>query len=206
MALCSDQLLKVLVIGDVRVGKTSIVLRYVKKSFIENYKTTIGVDFALKTLQWEPRTVIRLQFWDIAGQEQTRAMSRVFFKEARGALVVFDASDWSTLESAAQWKRDLDSKVTRDSGQPIPALLLANKCDLMERIDRERMAPSLDEFCKDNYFTGWFETSAKEDLNIEEAASFLVDQMMSQGQDDFKMKDVIKPEEKTGQSVTALCC
>uniref|UniRef100_A0A3B4BKZ3 Uncharacterized protein n=1 Tax=Periophthalmus magnuspinnatus TaxID=409849 RepID=A0A3B4BKZ3_9GOBI len=70
MALCSDQLLKVLVIGDVRVGKTSIVLRYVKKSFIENYKTTIGVDFALKTLQWEPRTVIRLQFWDIAGGEE----------------------------------------------------------------------------------------------------------------------------------------
>ncbi|KAK7891602.1 hypothetical protein WMY93_023565 [Mugilogobius chulae] len=195
MEVCTDHLFKVLVIGDKFVGKTSIVLRYVKKSFSPNYKTTLGVDFMLKTIQLDPRTVVRLQFWDIAGQERTRNLSRVFFKEAKGALVVFDASDCNTLESAAQWKRDLDSKVTRDNGQPIPALLLANKCDLLKQRDRDSMAPTLDDFCRDNHFTGWFETSAKEDINIQEVGSFLVDRMITNSSTNSRRKkDVIKAE------------
>lgn len=64
----TEKLFKVLVIGDVGVGKTSVVLQYVKKSFSEGYKATMGVDFALKTIEWEPRTVVRLQLWDIAGE------------------------------------------------------------------------------------------------------------------------------------------
>ncbi|XP_055013044.1 medium-wave-sensitive opsin 1-like isoform X2 [Boleophthalmus pectinirostris] len=122
-------------------------------------------------------------------------MSRVFYKEARGALVVFDASDWSTLDSAAQWKTDLDSKMTGDTGHTVPTVLLANKSDLMQPGDRERMAPSLDKFCKEHRFTGWFETSAKEDFNIEEAASFLIQQMMSHGHTGVfeQDKDVVKP-------------
>lgn len=64
----TEKFFKVLVIGDVDVGKTSIVLQYVKKGFSEGYKATIGVDFALKTIEWEPGTVVRLQLWDIAGE------------------------------------------------------------------------------------------------------------------------------------------
>lgn len=63
----SDRLFKVLVIGDLGVGKSSIILRYVDKSFDEGYKSSIGVDFALKTIEWDPNTVVRLQLWDIAG-------------------------------------------------------------------------------------------------------------------------------------------
>lgn len=68
MAGSTDRLFKVLVIGDVGVGKSSIVVRYVKKRFGDNYKPSIGVDFALKTIEWDARTVVRLQFWDIAGE------------------------------------------------------------------------------------------------------------------------------------------
>uniref|UniRef100_A0A8C6TE60 Ras-related protein Rab n=1 Tax=Neogobius melanostomus TaxID=47308 RepID=A0A8C6TE60_9GOBI len=207
--VCADHLFKVLVIGDVLVGKSSVVLRYVRKTFKENYKSTIGVDFALKTIQWDARTVVRLQLWDIAGQEQTRNMSRVFYKGARGALVVFDVTKLATLESAAQWKQDLDSKVSRDSGEPIPTLLLANKCDLMEQSERDRMAPSLDEFCKDNGFTGWFETSAKGGVNIEEAMTFLIQEMMktmsSENQDERSKGDVDLGG-RADQSIVARCC
>lgn len=69
----TEKLFKVLVIGDFGVGKTSIVSQYVKKGFSEGYKATIGVDFALKTIQWEPRTVVRLQLWDIAGECRGKA-------------------------------------------------------------------------------------------------------------------------------------
>lgn len=70
MTVCTEELFKVLVIGDLGVGKSSIILRYVKKRFDEEYKASIGVDFALKTIEWDAKTVVRLQFWDIAGECQ----------------------------------------------------------------------------------------------------------------------------------------
>lgn len=68
MAPWSEKLYKVLVIGNVHVGKSSIVLQYVKKQFPGGYRATVGVDFALKTIELEPRTVVRMQLWDIAGK------------------------------------------------------------------------------------------------------------------------------------------
>lgn len=68
--LWTEKLFKVLVIGDIGVGKSSIVLRYVNKRFDERYKASIGVDFALKSLEWDPQTVVRVQLWDIAGECQ----------------------------------------------------------------------------------------------------------------------------------------
>lgn len=64
----TEKLFKVLVIGDLGVGKSSIVLRYVNKRFDERYKASIGVEFALKTIEWDPKTVVRIQLWDIAGE------------------------------------------------------------------------------------------------------------------------------------------
>ncbi|XP_076605344.1 ras-related protein Rab-32 [Chaetodon auriga] len=206
--LWMEKLFKVLVIGDQGVGKSSIVLRYVNKRFDERYKASIGVDFGLKTIEWDRQTVVRLQLWDIAGQERFKKMSRVYYRGAMGAVVVFDMTNSSTLEAAAEWKQDLDSKVSLDSGRPVPAVLLANKCDIIGR-DRD-LVSSLDGFCKDNSFAGWFETSAKDNINIDEAGAFLVKQMMlcdtSLSAEEYH-RDVIKvsqaPEESQSQS---LCC
>uniref|UniRef100_A0A3Q3R7H1 Ras-related protein Rab n=1 Tax=Monopterus albus TaxID=43700 RepID=A0A3Q3R7H1_MONAL len=176
MAICTEKLYKVIVIGDVGVGKSSIISHYINKLFSEEYKTTIGLDFALKKNEWDARTVVRLQLWDIAGQEMCKNISRVFYKGAMGAVVVFDITNSSTLEAASDRKRDLDSKVCLDSGHPIPAVLLANKCDMTAR--DEDLVSSLDAFCRDNAFLGWFKTSAKENINIDEAGAFLVKQMM----------------------------
>lgn len=64
----TEKVFKVLVIGDLSAGKTSVILRYVNKRFVEKYKASIGLDFTLKTIEWDPKTVVRLQFWDIAGE------------------------------------------------------------------------------------------------------------------------------------------
>lgn len=68
VSVCTECLFKVLVIGERGVGKTSFITRYVNMRFKEEYKASIGVDFALKTIEWDNKTVVRLQLWDIAGK------------------------------------------------------------------------------------------------------------------------------------------
>nr|XP_006633005.1 PREDICTED: ras-related protein Rab-38-like [Lepisosteus oculatus] len=171
-------LFKVLVIGDLGVGKTSIIKRYVHQIFSQHYRATIGVDFALKVISWDDHTVIRLQLWDIAGQERYGNMTRVYYREAVGAFVVFDVTRVSTFDTVLKWKGDLDSKVTLAGGKPVPAVLLANKAD-QSREGLSPQLPRLDAFCKDNGFVGWYETSAKENSNIEAAARCLVENILA---------------------------
>uniref|UniRef100_A0A7N9IC63 Ras-related protein Rab n=1 Tax=Macaca fascicularis TaxID=9541 RepID=A0A7N9IC63_MACFA len=175
-----EHLFKVLVIGELGVGKTSIIKRYVHQLFSQHYRATIGVDFALKVLNWDSRTLVRLQLWDIAGQERFGNMTRVYYKEAVGAFVVFDISRSSTFEAVLKWKSDLDSKVHLPNGSPIPAVLLANKCD--QNKDSSQTPSQMDQFCKEHGFAGWFETSAKDNINIEEAARFLVEKILANHQ------------------------
>ncbi|XP_064412029.1 ras-related protein Rab-32 [Latimeria chalumnae] len=175
---CREYLFKVLVIGELGVGKTSIIKRYVHQLFSQHYRATIGVDFALKVINWDSSTLVRLQLWDIAGQERFGNMTRVYYKEAVGAFVVFDVTRESTFEAVSKWKHDLDSKVKLQNGSPIPAVLLANKCD--QKNDGTSHSASLMElFCKENGFLGWFETSAKDNVNIDEAARFLVENILA---------------------------
>ncbi|KAL6477682.1 hypothetical protein MHYP_G00135170 [Metynnis hypsauchen] len=99
-------------------------------------------------------------------------MSRVYFKGARGALVVYDIAEESTLEGALSWKLDLDCKVVMDNGHPIPSVLLANKCDQDKARSKEPCL--MDKLCTEKGFAGWFKVSAKENVNVDEAVNFLV--------------------------------
>ncbi|XP_071566890.1 uncharacterized protein Rab32 isoform X5 [Temnothorax nylanderi] len=180
-----EHLYKILVIGELGAGKTSIIKRYVHQFFSQHYRATIGVDFALKVLNWDPHTIIRLQLWDIAGQERFGNMTRVYYKEAVGAFIVFDVTRSATLDAVVKWKQDLDSKVQLPDGSAIPCVLLANKCD-QQKEGLVNSPAKMDEYCKEKNFSGWFETSAKENINIEEAAKFLVNKIL---QNDQVIKD-----------------
>ncbi|KAA6397017.1 MAG: putative Ras family protein [Streblomastix strix] len=168
-----EYLLKVLVVGDLGVGKTAYIQRYVHNIFSREYKATIGVDFAYKLIQVSPSKLVRLQLWDIAGQERYGNMTRVYYREALGALIMFDLTRPNTLESVRKWKQDIDSKVRLPDANetPIPVILLANKCDL----SKNAVNPAqLDQFCRENGIIAWFETSAKDAVNVDESVNFLV--------------------------------
>jgi len=172
-----ELLYKVLVVGDIGTGKTSIIKRYVHGIFSMHYKSTIGVDFALKVLEWDDKTTVRLQLWDIAGQERFGNMTRVYYKEAVGAFVVFDVTRISTYEAVKKWKSDIDVKVTiPGTSDPIPVVLLANKIDLIAagKDGWGKTKEEMDKFCEEHGFVGWFETSAKDDVNIDAASNELV--------------------------------
>ncbi|XP_049546905.1 nucleolar protein dao-5 isoform X2 [Anopheles darlingi] len=172
-----EHLYKILVIGELGTGKTSFIKRYVHQFFSQNYRATIGVDFALKVLNWDQNTIIRLQLWDIAGQERFGNMTRVYYKEAVGAFIVFDVTRSATFDAVIKWKQDLDSKVQLPDGKPIPCILLANKSD-QQKQGIVTTPAKLDEYVKEHGFAGWFETSAKENVNIEEAAKSLVNKIL----------------------------
>lgn len=103
-------------------------------------------------------------------------MTRVYYKEAVGAFIVFDVTRAATLDAVVKWKQDLDSKVQLPDGTAIPCVLLANKCD-QQKEGMVNSSNKMDEYCKEKNFVGWFETSAKENINIEEAARFLVNKV-----------------------------
>eukprot|EP00043_Microstomoeca_roanoka_P026997 m.13270 g.13270 ORF g.13270 m.13270 type:complete len:209 (-) comp7196_c1_seq1:252-878(-) len=173
-----ELLYKVLVVGDRGVGKTSLIKRYVHGVASDKYKATIGVDFALKVLQVDENTTVRLQLWDIAGQERFGSMTRVYYKEAVGAFVVFDITRLDTFKAVKIWKNDIDKKVFLADGSKIPVILLANKSDLA--VDGFKSSEDMQNFCEQEGFVKWFETSAKLNTNIDEAVNHLVNIILQQ--------------------------
>ncbi|CAH2225563.1 ras-related Rab-38 [Pelobates cultripes] len=202
-----EHLYKILVIGDLGVGKTSIIKRYVHQNFSPHYRATIGVDFALKVLSWDSDTVVRLQLWDIAGQERFGNMTRVYYREAVGAFIVFDVTRPATFEAVTKWKEDLDSKLTLSNGTPVSAVLLANKCD-QGKDGLKNNGIKLDQFCKEHGFVGWYETSAKENINIDEASRCLVNHIIASESDLMQPveSDVVKPQMNASKIANCSAC
>ncbi|XP_043912780.1 ras-related protein Rab-7L1-like [Protopterus annectens] len=171
----TEYLFKVIVIGRSNVGKTAFVNRCVKGCFTENYKPTIGVDFAMKTLEWSENEMVRIQFWDIQGQEDTLPLSRAFFKGASACVILFDITSEKSFHFCKELKAAVDREVVPGSEKPVPCLLLANKCDLPNQVvEKETIAT----FCTKYNFGSWKEISVKENIQIEESVRWLVQVMM----------------------------
>lgn len=209
MSLQSDNteyLFKVLIVGDIGTGKTSLIKRYVHNIFSMHYKSTIGVDFALKVINWDENTTIRLQLWDIAGQERFGNMTRVYYREAVAAFVVFDVTRVSTFEAVEKWANDIKSKVFLADDKPIPMILLANKCDLANDQGPYQQWKS---YAENNGFIKLFMTSAKDNIGIDDAGTCLVENILlnntSIQKPKYKRNDLVQyPEQPVKKNSN--CC
>ncbi|URE09999.1 Uncharacterized protein family UPF0054 [Musa troglodytarum] len=156
-----DYLFKIVLIGDSGVGKSNILSRFTRNEFCLESKSTIGVEFATRTLQIEGKT-IKAQIWDTAGQERYRAITSAYYRGAVGALLVYDITKKQTFENVQRWLRELRDHA--DSN--IVILMVGNKADLRHlRAVSEDEAQTLAE--KEEL--SFMETSALEALNIDKA-------------------------------------
>jgi len=158
--------LKIVVLGESGVGKTSLMCRYVDNKFSLRTKSTIGSDFLSKNLELEGKQ-ISLQIWDTAGQERFQSLGSSFFRGADGVVFVFDVTRANTFECLAQWKESFLIQAGLEGRIDFPMIIVGNKIDDEEnrKVSRQRA----EEWCKSIGDLQYFETSAKDDLNVGKA-------------------------------------
>ncbi|CAH8336835.1 unnamed protein product [Eruca vesicaria subsp. sativa] len=122
-----DYLFKLLLIGDSGVGKSCLLLRFADDSYVESYISTIGVDFKIRTVEQDGKT-IKLQIWDTAGQERFRTITSSYYRGAHGIIIVYDVTDEESFNNVKQWLSEID----RYASDTVNKLLVGNKCDLTE--------------------------------------------------------------------------
>jgi len=166
-------LLKVLLLGESCVGKTSIFHRYVKDEYSQTYKATIGADFFSKDLKVDDKEVI-LQIWDTAGQERYQSLGVTFFRGSDACILVYDICDQRSFDCLTQWVDQFLQGVGVTAEKPKDAgfifVVLGNKCDLS---DQRQVSPEMAKaYCEENGFH-FFETSAKSGFQVQEAFEYI---------------------------------
>ena len=154
---------KITLFGTAAVGKTSLLLRYVKNSFSEDLKKTIGSNFLIKDVNVDDKKV-RLLLWDIGGQAQFQKLRRIYFKGSNAAFGVYDVTNTDSLMKVPGWVSSINKSVNKE----IPMILVGNKIDLERKVSREE-GEELAGRLKCTYL----ETSAKTGENVEKAFQFL---------------------------------
>lgn len=154
-----DHLFKLLIIGDSGVGKSSLLVRFADNHFSGNYITTIGVDFKIRTIELHGEKV-KLQIWDTAGQERFRTITSTYYRGTHGVIVVYDVTSGESFANVKRWLHEIDQNC-----DVVNRVLVGNKNDDPDRKvvlteDARRFA--------DQMGIRLFETSAKDNINVEE--------------------------------------
>ena len=120
-----DLLFKLILIGDSSVGKSNILLKYLKNEFEPNSQATVGVEFGTKNILINDKR-IKIQIWDTAGEERYRSITSAYYKGAKGAFIVYDITRKETFDSVDRWANDLKTECDKN----ITIILIGNKNDL----------------------------------------------------------------------------
>lgn len=181
----TDRILKIAILGDGFCGKTAITDRFCIGQFKQAYKMTIGVNFGTKKARYKTGETITLQLWDIAGQERFKAFRTQYYKGAYGAILVYDITNKLTFHDCPNWVTEYQQKVGENGNRVV---VMGNKVDLAgspkvdprtkKPYERQVTAEEGKNFA-DSIRSPFFETSAKDNLNIDESFAMLVDLILA---------------------------
>lgn len=167
-----DFLLKIVLIGDSGVGKTNVLSQFVRNQFNPDSKTTIGVEFATKTIRVDDKTV-KAQIWDTAGQERYRAVTSAYYKGAIGAMLIYDITSSISFNGLHKWLREL----RENSDDNIVIMLVGNKTDLA--VSRSITEQEGQKYADKEHLL-FMETSAVSTTNVQEAFTTLISTILNQ--------------------------
>jgi len=164
---------KVIVIGDGRVGKTSLIKKFTKGKFQEDYIKTIGAQFSKFEAEISGDT-IKLLFWDIAGQDEFFFLHPTFYRESRAAIIVYSLEENNLGKRSFEHITDWHGDITKYCGD-IPIVVFANKVDLIEENNLDKM--NIQEVVKERDFLGYFLTSAKTGQGVIDAFNAIINEL-----------------------------
>ncbi len=157
----AEYVFKVLLLGDSEVGKSCFLMRYSDNVFVENYITTIGLDYKLKTVKLDNGKTIKVQLWDTAGQDKYRTIAKNYYKGSHGILLLYDITKLSSFDNIREWIRDIKEEVDENA----ILFLIGNKIDLS---DKRIISKEKGEELAEEYKIPFFEASAKSGENVDE--------------------------------------
>ena len=165
-----DYIFKIVLIGDTCVGKSCILVRFSDDVFVENYVTTIGVDFRFKTMIVKNK-IAKIQIWDTAGQERYRSITTAYYRGAAAIIICCDSTNKESFYNINNWIEEISKYTDKD----VDKIVLMNKCDLVEerQIDKNEIA----KFEKDNGIK-IMEVSAKTGNGIDKAFEYIIEKLI----------------------------
>ena len=202
--MSSEDTQKFVILGEGRVGKTSILCKYFTNKFNEGEKSTVNPSYYEKKLDYNGKNY-KLTFWDTAGQEQFNAINTMYYNGAVGALLVYDVTIPETFEKVKNWVHTLQEAVGKD----ITFVIAGNKFDLSNKEDRNKNDEQVNAYCKQEKCKHFY-TSAKTGFNLNDTFDYLIKNVLDKLINDtshnkrrgrkLDIKETNKPKEKKG------CC
>ncbi len=185
----NEQVIKIVITGDSGVGKTNLMTRYVHDTFNEFSNATVGLDFALKNTMVAGQN-ISCQIWDTAGQEKMKSIAHAYYKNATGAVLVFNIASKASFKNLPLWLAELKENVNNPD---ISIILLGNKADLLDQ--REVPEEEAKSYAEQNGFF-YMEVSAK--TNADECVNLAFDQLLGEISSKLQAKYGSSGQKKNG--------
>lgn len=161
----TDYLFKIALVGDSGVGKSSLLFRFAEGEYYENFLPTIGVDFKIKSVTHEDKS-IKLHIWDTAGQERYQTICCIYYKGADGIVIVYDITDRESFKNVERWVEQVEEVSSKNAKK----ILVGNKSD---REDIRAVSYEEGKALADKLGLEFIETSAKKDTKVDEAFTAL---------------------------------
>ena len=184
----SDFIYKVLLLGDSSVGKTCFLLRFTEDTYTDNHISTIGVDYKLKLYKNEDQ-LVKIQIWDTAGQDRFRSITKNYFRGSHGIMLIYDITSLSSFNNIKTWILQIRESL----GDQANIVLIGNKVDLES--NRKVQFEEGYKLANQNKM-GYFETSAKEDINMQKVFDFLCKEMLKKSEGNRREKLLDLPDKK----------